>query len=685
MKFYSRITAILISAILFLVSIPVSALPMKAEAGSDPRPFSFVSLDGKERTAPDSVELTDLDKAVNQNGVYLHYTTSQQHPFVPGIYGDMTCGVCGNTGVDNSTSSITAEYYSGDARNQFFYFSVYYSTEEGHDFFTFSINGEVIAERSGEETEDGSGLYNFNMLLERNQTYVFTWTYTKDGSGSDGNDCVMLMDVHLSRHLDTSTAAAMNAPGCPLVYVPRGTYPSFVPCEFDGRKCATPFCSWQNGAGINARLDPQPGDVITFDYYCYFDPDEYNSNHRFTFGVNNVNKLEVHESTDGWQTYSYTITEQDDSSNSVQLGWGYSKPYDLDEANSKIYIDNVNVIYNSPRDLNAQLNPEGSHLVFTSNGEHPFICFDELYPLQYSYAVCGNRYMDDSLSTLCTTAHILAGEMLVFNYYISSEDDDHMLVKVNGELLAAESGTDNEELMTAGIRFRQEGDYTIEWSYKKDGSVSRGDDCLKISEVHIEHTLDSALNVPGGRIPFYTSIEYPFVPYEDGSRLCVQSTNRWDNQIGALACDIYMHEGDTLTFEYWIDSLQGHDGLIFAVNGDYEMTVSGEYHYWQQGEYTCTEEGVYRFEWIFVQSDFTHSDINCVRIDNVSFSGVMPVFGDLNDNGVVDIPDALIALRGAMGLIELDAYHIFAADVDASGTLDLTDALMILRAAMGLL
>ena len=58
--------------------------------------------------------------------------------------------------------------------------------------------------------------------------------------------------------------------------------------------------------------------------------------------------------------------------------------------------------------------------------------------------------------------------------------------------------------------------------------------------------------------------------------------------------------------------------------------------------------------------------------------------GDVNGSGTVDTSDALLILRFAMGLAELDGEQFTAADVNGSGTVDTSDALAVLRTAMGL-
>lgn len=69
------------------------------------------------------------------------------------------------------------------------------------------------------------------------------------------------------------------------------------------------------------------------------------------------------------------------------------------------------------------------------------------------------------------------------------------------------------------------------------------------------------------------------------------------------------------------------------------------------------------------------------------FSGgpepVLP--GDIDMSGEVTVSDAIMALRAAMGLIELTPEQLAAADMDGSGEVRIDDAIIILRTAMGLL
>ncbi|MBO4879138.1 MAG: hypothetical protein J5544_02645 [Clostridia bacterium] len=67
------------------------------------------------------------------------------------------------------------------------------------------------------------------------------------------------------------------------------------------------------------------------------------------------------------------------------------------------------------------------------------------------------------------------------------------------------------------------------------------------------------------------------------------------------------------------------------------------------------------------------------------FTGGEALPGDIDGSGAVNINDALLALRAAMGIIELTPEQISAGDMNGNGSIGVDDAVMILRIAMGLI
>ncbi|MBQ4429714.1 MAG: dockerin type I repeat-containing protein [Clostridia bacterium] len=58
--------------------------------------------------------------------------------------------------------------------------------------------------------------------------------------------------------------------------------------------------------------------------------------------------------------------------------------------------------------------------------------------------------------------------------------------------------------------------------------------------------------------------------------------------------------------------------------------------------------------------------------------------GDLDASGSISVADAVLALRGAMEIIELTAHQILAGDMNSDGVVSVSDAVNIMRIAIGL-
>ena len=67
------------------------------------------------------------------------------------------------------------------------------------------------------------------------------------------------------------------------------------------------------------------------------------------------------------------------------------------------------------------------------------------------------------------------------------------------------------------------------------------------------------------------------------------------------------------------------------------------------------------------------------------FSEIEYGLGDIDADGSVAVTDAIMALRAAMGILELTAGQTYAADINEDGTIEITDAIIILRMAMGII
>ena len=145
-----------------------------------------------------------------------------------------------------------------------------------------------------------------------------------------------------------------------------------------------------------------------------------------------------------------------------------------------------------------------------------------------------------------------------------------------------------------------------------------------------------------------------------------------------------MSAGDTLTFDYFYSSEGNYDWYRFKANGTEVQKLSGNTNSaWATYTYTAAADGTYTFEWSYSKDSSVNRGEDCVKIDNVAFSGDAGMAnGDVDGDGIVTVSDALLAMRGAMGTITLTASQLAHADLDGDGTVTASDALAIMRMAM---
>lgn len=203
--------------------------------------------------------------------------------------------------------------------------------------------------------------------------------------------------------------------------------------------------------------------------------------------------------------------------------------------------------------------------------------------------------------------------------------------------------------------------------------------------VSVDTTLMEALNVPGGMLQFGTSEGYGFEAVTEGDRYLAKSNNAGaSNSTATLTTTIEMAAGDTLTFEYYYSSENNYDWYTLKVNGNQLQRLSGTNQAnWATYTYTAQTAGSYTFEWSYSKDGSVNNGSDCVKIDNVEFSGTIPtVEGDVDGDGNVTVQDALLVLRAAMGVQQLTPAQVAAADMDGDGNVTANDAIIVLRLAL---
>ena len=201
-------------------------------------------------------------------------------------------------------------------------------------------------------------------------------------------------------------------------------------------------------------------------------------------------------------------------------------------------------------------------------------------------------------------------------------------------------------------------------------------------------TLNDALNVANGTLNFTSTGSYPWiVDMENTSpHLAAKSGNAtYANSESTLTITVTMNAGDTMSFDWKVESEANYDKLHFYVNSSEITNISGSTS-WATMTYTAPSTGSYTFKWTYTKDNSVNSGADTGWVDNVSVPGYTASWipGDVDMNGVVEAADALLALRNAMHMIALSDLQIEIGDMDGDGVVTAADALVILRIAMGI-
>jgi len=196
------------------------------------------------------------------------------------------------------------------------------------------------------------------------------------------------------------------------------------------------------------------------------------------------------------------------------------------------------------------------------------------------------------------------------------------------------------------------------------------------------HTLDEALNVPGGNIHF-TESDYPWAILSDGNRLYAQSTNAGvPSSSSTLETIVTVTEPSILSFDFkaWGESdpisHTDYDESVFMVNGTSIFRYGARDNDWETFTYELKPNVIYRLRWFYHKDVSDDGEGDYFALDNIK---IVPKFllGDVNGDGNVGIADvtAMIdyILSGDATGINQDA-----ADVNRDGTVGIADVTIII-------
>lgn len=150
----------------------------------------------------------------------------------------------------------------------------------------------------------------------------------------------------------------------------------------------------------------------------------------------------------------------------------------------------ANVSVTEDTTLRDALNVDTGMLAFGTDEDYPFVAVEDG---DRYYAMSGNAGNNDTTSSLTTALQMLAGETLTFEYLVSSEANyDFFKFYVNGDEQLKKSGTGVKTWKSYTFTAPADDTYIFTWSFIKDESANKGDDCVKIDNIEYFSSLNTA-------------------------------------------------------------------------------------------------------------------------------------------------------------------------------------------------
>ncbi|MEI3408679.1 MAG: Ig-like domain-containing protein [Christensenellales bacterium] len=190
--------------------------------------------------------------------------------------------------------------------------------------------------------------------------------------------------------------------------------------------------------------------------------------------------------------------------------------------------------------------------------------------------------------------------------------------------------------------------------------------------VNVDTTLMEALNVEGGALQFGTSEPYGFEAVTEGDRLLAKSNNASiGNSTATLTTTVQMAAGDTLTFDYYYSSENNYDWYRFKANGTEVQKLSGTgISDFASYTYTAASDGAYTFEWSYSKDSSVNGGNDCVKLDNVAFSGTIePPAPELNEVAFTISADGV--RFGDVATVSVDCAPVTAPQIAHRGRIEI--------------
>lgn len=663
----------------------------------------------------------DLDSALNVGGGELTFVSEGVYPWHAETSDDAdhaSFGISGNTGTASSTSVMTATVTVGEDGGSlsFDYKACGESSNYGtvFDHCIFKIDGAAQFDKG---SEYDAGWQSFSANLEPG-THTLEWSYTKDGSVNGQGDCFAVDNVEIGGAIppepdptptpppeppaDEDLDFALNADGGSIHFANDTAYPWTV-VETDDRVYAMSGNAGveSSTSTISAEVNVEAeGMMVRFDLIARgegYDTVDWDTCRLFVDGEM-VMKYGSHDEV--WESFEYALEPGEHT-----LQWQYKKDHSTNPAGDYFAVDNVEIIEGTPfvPETIDEIRIEGFSTPLW--GQHPN--YDITVPEGANY------YIDTVMWQYADELNEDYGQLYEDEYFDNEFATYNLLVRIypNEGYVISDDATALINGSTVAV-----GSF---------GNTVFGYFYIYSKEYEVDPNITEPTPVPPEPVgPIW---DFETDPEDQGWTFVDQDG---DGRNWSWMVDWYseydFHEGYGFIMSL---SYENDYGPLYpdnwAITPEFEVPENGLFTFWAQGQdpdYPYEIFGVYLKEadgeeWVQIgQDDYTWgadyqfeydiaeyagrtvqmairhynvSDMFEINVDYVEVTCAETpepyVLGDANGDGNVNIQDAILVLRFAMGLITDDALDTAAAEVSGDGTVNIQDAVLVLRYSMGLI
>lgn len=283
------------------------------------------------------------------------------------------------------------------------------------------------------------------------------------------------------------------------------------------------------------------------------------------------------------------------------------------------------------------------------------------------------NYNPDPLGTYAPNNHYVSYNTCYYSYGIKAVVDEE------GAITGIDTGAYPDAVMknTEWLFYRQDGYYIIRSAYNRNYHL-RVSAWQNSYDLYPENGSSYSINWLWDEQTHQLSYEY-----SKGTRYVtfVPTAGDYQNLFNApkTAASVQLYKKETGVImngdvNYYTVRFVDWDGKVLKT----ERVQEG-------GAATAPADPV-RDGWTFTGWDVDFSNITADLVVTAQYeaNGLTPtLIGDINCDGTVDVTDALLALRYAMGIInDISEQGFVNGDVNNDGVLDSTDAVIIMRTAM---